>query len=77
MNPIEHSPGLRLNMATPDLQLSRFKLIAMGAAGLSMAYHAKPAVRSPAMEQINTGGLDRLLACFAVPVAHSAPGAGV
>ena len=77
MNPIEHSPGLRLNRAKPDLQLSPFKLIAMGAAGLSAAYHAKPAVRAPAMVQINTGGLDRLLACFAAPVAHSAPTAGV
>ena len=73
MNPIEHSPGLRLNRAKPDLQLSPFKLIAMGAAGLSVAYHAKPAVRAPAMVQINTGGLDRLLACFTA----TAPSAGI
>ena len=33
----------------------------MGAAGLSVAYHAKPAVRAQAMVQINTGGLHRLL----------------
>jgi phosphoserine phosphatase len=33
----------------------------MGAAGLSVAYHAKPAVRSQAMVAINEGGLDRLL----------------
>ena len=33
----------------------------MGVAGLSVAYHAKPAVRAQAMVQINTGGLDRLL----------------
>jgi phosphoserine phosphatase len=33
----------------------------MGAAGLSVAYHAKPAVREQAMVQINEGGLDRLL----------------
>jgi phosphoserine phosphatase len=33
----------------------------MGAAGLSVAYHAKPAVREQAMVQINDGGLDRLL----------------
>jgi phosphoserine phosphatase len=33
----------------------------MGAAGLSVAYHAKPAVRAQAMVAINTGGLDRLL----------------
>ncbi len=33
----------------------------MGAAGLSIAYHAKPKVREQAMVAINTGGLDRLL----------------
>jgi len=33
----------------------------MGAAGLSVAYHAKPAVRAQAMVAINSGGLDRLL----------------
>ncbi len=33
----------------------------MGAAGLSVAYHAKPAVRTQAQVAINTGGLDRLL----------------
>jgi phosphoserine phosphatase len=33
----------------------------MGAAGLSVAYHAKPAVRVQAMVAINEGGLDRLL----------------
>jgi phosphoserine phosphatase len=33
----------------------------MGAAGLSVAYHAKPKVREQAMIAINTGGLDRLL----------------
>jgi phosphoserine phosphatase len=33
----------------------------MGAAGLSVAYHAKPKVRSEAMVAINAGGLDRLL----------------
>lgn len=33
----------------------------MGAAGLSVAYHAKPKVREQAMVQINEGGLDRLL----------------
>ena len=33
----------------------------MGVAGLSVAYHAKPAVRSQAMVSIETGGLDRLL----------------
>ncbi|HEX6362939.1 MAG TPA: HAD-IB family phosphatase, partial [Albitalea sp.] len=33
----------------------------MRAAGLSVAYHAKPAVREQAMVQINGGGLDRLL----------------
>ena len=33
----------------------------MGAAGLSVAFHAKPAVRAKAMVAINKGGLDRLL----------------
>ena len=33
----------------------------MGAAGLSVAYHAKPAVREQAQVAINEGGLDRLL----------------
>jgi phosphoserine phosphatase len=33
----------------------------MGVAGLSVAYHAKPAVREQAMVAIETGGLDRLL----------------
>ncbi|MGA0608631.1 phosphoserine phosphatase SerB [Caldimonas sp. KR1-144] len=33
----------------------------MGAAGLSVAYHAKPAVREKAMVSIEQGGLDRLL----------------
>ena len=33
----------------------------MGAAGLSVAYHAKPRVREQAMVSIEQGGLDRLL----------------
>lgn len=33
----------------------------MGAAGLSVAYHAKPKVRAEAQVAINEGGLDRLL----------------
>ena len=33
----------------------------MGVAGLSVAYHAKPAVRERAMVAITAGGLDRLL----------------
>ena len=33
----------------------------MGVAGLSVAYHAKPAVQAEAMVAINEGGLDRLL----------------
>ncbi len=36
----------------------------MGAAGLSVAYHAKPKVREQAMVAINGGGLDRLLGVF-------------
>ena len=34
----------------------------MGAAGLSVAFHAKPKVREQAMVAINEGGLERLLA---------------
>jgi phosphoserine phosphatase len=37
----------------------------MNAAGLSVAYQAKPAVREQAMVRINSGGLDRLLTLFA------------
>ena len=37
----------------------------MGAAGLSVAYQAKPKVREQAMVAINTGGLDRLLELMA------------
>ncbi len=33
----------------------------MQAAGLSVAYHAKPRVRAEAKSRINEGGLDRLL----------------
>ncbi|MDR0275502.1 MAG: phosphoserine phosphatase SerB [Burkholderiaceae bacterium] len=36
----------------------------MSAAGLSVAYHAKPRVREQAMVAINEGGLDRLLEVF-------------
>ncbi len=38
----------------------------MGVAGLSVAYHAKPAVRKEAMVAINQGGLDRLLEVVSV-----------
>ncbi|MCH8179602.1 MAG: phosphoserine phosphatase SerB [Proteobacteria bacterium] len=37
----------------------------MGAAGLSVAFHAKPKVREQAMVAINEGGLDRLLEVLA------------
>ena len=37
----------------------------MGVAGLSVAYHAKPAVREKAHVAINAGGLDRLLEVLA------------
>ncbi len=36
-------------------------LLMMAAAGLSVAYHAKPKVREQAMVAINEGGLDRVL----------------
>ncbi len=39
----------------------------MGAAGLSVAYHAKPKVREAAMVAIDSGGLDRLLEVFSHP----------
>ncbi|WP_294769733.1 phosphoserine phosphatase SerB [uncultured Rhodoferax sp.] len=39
----------------------------MGAAGLSVAYHAKPAVRAQAQVAINSGGLDRLLEILTRP----------
>ena len=37
----------------------------MAVAGLSVAFHAKPAVREQANVRINSGGLDRLLQVFA------------
>ena len=37
----------------------------LGVVGLSVAFHAKPAVREQAMVSIETGGLDRLLELFA------------
>ena len=39
----------------------------MGAAGLSVAWHAKPAVRAQAMVAIDSGGLDRLLELLRQP----------
>jgi phosphoserine phosphatase len=39
-------------------------LLMMGVAGLSVAFHAKPAVREHAHVCINSGGLDRLLSLF-------------
>ena len=36
----------------------------MAEAGLSVAYHAKPAVRELANVSIESGGLDRLLTLF-------------
>ena len=41
----------------------------MEVAGLSVAYHAKPAVREKANVAINAGGLDRLLSLFSPQVA--------
>ena len=38
----------------------------MGVAGLSIAYHPKPAVREHAMIAIMTGGMDRALELLAV-----------
>jgi phosphoserine phosphatase len=39
----------------------------MGAAGLSVAFHAKPKVREQAMVAIESGGLDRLLELMRLP----------
>jgi phosphoserine phosphatase len=44
----------------------------MAAAGLSVAYQAKPRVRAAAMVAIDTGGLDRLL-----EVVHPDPASGM
>jgi phosphoserine phosphatase len=48
-------------------------LLMMGAAGLSVAYHAKPKVREQAMVSIEEGGLDRLLE-IVKPSASAKPG---
>ncbi len=45
----------------------------MAMAGLSVAYHAKPAVRAQAMVAINSGGLDRLLEVLSPPAGMAAP----
>jgi phosphoserine phosphatase len=42
------------------------------AGGLSVAYHAKPAVRALAMVAIDEGGLDRLLELMAIEGQASA-----
>ena len=42
-------------------------LAVMSAAGLSVAFHAKPKVRAAAMVAIDEGGLDRLLEVFELP----------
>jgi len=42
----------------------------MAQAGLSVAYHAKPAVRDKAMVAINSGGLDRLLEVLSMGPRH-------
>ncbi len=51
---IEPSQAIAVGDGANDLPM-------MGVAGLSVAYHAKPAVRAQAMVAINEGGLDRLL----------------
>ena len=58
----EHGAALNQCIAVGD---GANDLPMMGAAGLSVAYHAKPAVRAQAMLAINEGGLDRLLEVFA------------
>lgn len=54
---IEPSQAIAMGDGANDLPM-------MGVAGLSVAYHAKPAVRALAMVAINEGGLDRLLEVF-------------
>ena len=51
---IQPSQAIAMGDGANDLPMMR-------AAGLSVAYHAKPAVRAQAMVAINDGGLDRLL----------------
>ncbi len=51
---IESSQCIAMGDGANDLPM-------MGVAGLSVAYHAKPAVREQAMVSIEQGGLDRLL----------------
>jgi phosphoserine phosphatase len=55
---IEPSQAIAMGDGANDLPM-------MGVAGLSVAYHAKPAVRELANVSIETGGLDRLLEVFA------------
>ena len=50
----QRGPAARRQRGANDLPM-------MSVAGLSVAYHAKPAVREKAKVAINSGGLDRLL----------------
>jgi phosphoserine phosphatase len=43
----------------------------MAAAGLSLAFHAKPAVHAQASISITEGGMERALSLFAAPVGNS------
>ena len=52
---ISPSQAIAVGDGSNDLQM-------MGAAGLSIAYHAKPAVREKAMVAIDEGGMDDALA---------------
>ena len=57
---VEASQSIAVGDGANDLPM-------MAAAGLSVAYHAKPKVREQAMVAINEGGLDRLLEVFSQP----------
>lgn len=65
------SPGevIAVGDGANDLPMMR---LCSEAGGLSVAYHAKPAVRAQAMVAINEGGLDRLLEVIASPTQAGA-----
>jgi len=62
---LEHCESLRISPAQAiAVGDGANDLPMMGAAGLSIAYHAKPAVQAQAMLSITQGGMDRALEAF-------------